>query len=106
MSEPAVFEAFNAQHEGSAIVTVRGEIDLPSMEMFAASVDEAIAASSHVVLDMSEVTFLDSTGLRVIVAAVLRVSEGGSLTVRDASPAVTRVLQLSGIDSVVTMDPR
>lgn len=104
MRESTLFEAFIAHHDGSVVVMVRGEVDLAAIPQFSSVVDEALAASSHVVFDMRDVRFLDSSGLRVIITAVLRVREGGSVTIRNATPTVANVLELSGVDTVVTVE--
>jgi anti-anti-sigma factor len=105
MRESAWFEAFVAHHDGSAVVMVRGDADLGALASFTAAVDEALTMSRDVVLDMADVTFLDSSGLRVILTAALRVPEGGSVIVRNAQPNVEHVLHLSGVDTAVIVEP-
>lgn len=56
------------------------------------------ASTGAVTVDLSQVTFLDSTGLKALVAEHRRLhAEGRRLTVRNPSPAVFRVLNLSGV---------
>jgi anti-sigma B factor antagonist len=51
-----------------------------------------------IVLDASDVEFLDSSGLRVIVASGIRLSNaGGRLLIEGMSGAVQRVLEVSGL---------
>jgi anti-sigma B factor antagonist len=101
MRESAWFESFVVGHDDGIVVMVRGEADLEAMPKFSEVVDQALAVSSNVVFDMADVTFLDSSGLRVIVSAVLRVGEGGSVSITNATPRVAEIIELSGLDTVV-----
>lgn len=79
-------------------VLARGELDMHT----APDVTDALATAEasgpdSVVLDLSGITFIDSTGLRLIVAASVRSSEhGGQLSIVP-SPAVDRVIDLCDI---------
>jgi anti-sigma B factor antagonist len=80
-------------------VGVRGDLDASSAENFNAAVDDVISNGARlVVLDLSAVTFLDSTGLRGIVRASTELNGcGGRLTVTGLSGAAKRVLELTGL---------
>ena len=52
-----------------AVVTATGEIDVETAGSVAEAVTESLARSPRVLLDLNEVTFIDSTGLGVIVRA-------------------------------------
>jgi anti-sigma B factor antagonist len=88
-----------------ALVSVAGEIDLGTASELS---DHALAAvrdvSPHVVIDVSGVSFMDSTGLKVLVA-VHREAEaaGGSLAIVGATRPVLRVLSVTGLDQVFTL---
>lgn len=76
-----------------------GEIDFDSAEVLS---DRLRALIDHgalvVVLDTTHVTFLDSSGLRVIVAAANRLrAQGGQLFLEGMSGAVQRVLEITGL---------
>jgi anti-anti-sigma factor len=105
MGERTTFDAFIAHQNGCVVVVVRGEVDMAVMDDFTAVVDQALAASPHVVFDMVDVTFLDSCGLRVLALAVRGVGADGSVTVRNSPAVVSRVLRLSGLDQEVIMEP-
>ncbi|MFP3915274.1 MAG: STAS domain-containing protein [Actinomycetota bacterium] len=78
----------------SRLVTVSGEIDLAS----AATLEEALAKepSETVIADLSEVGFIDSTGLRSLLAARDTIeSEGGRLLLVFEEGPVERILQLT-----------
>ncbi|WP_372839571.1 STAS domain-containing protein [Phaeovulum sp.] len=59
--------------------------------------------SPHVVLDMAEVGFLDSSGLGALVAVMKSLSPGRQLELRGLSANVERVFRLTRMDSVFTI---
>jgi anti-sigma B factor antagonist len=59
---------------------------------------------SRVVIDMSGVEFCDSTGMNVLLSCLRRVRErGGELEIASPKPAVRKILQVTGLDSVFTL---
>ena len=79
------------------VLTVTGEIDADSMVALQAPLSE-LSLESHIVLDMSGVRFMDSSGLKVILEQRIRMTEpGGSIHIRHSSSAVQRVLEVSGL---------
>jgi len=82
----------------SVRVLARGELDMHT----AGDVTDALAtaeagAPDAVVLDLSGITFIDSTGLRMIVAASVRSRQNGNHLSIVSSPAVDRVIDLCDI---------
>jgi anti-anti-sigma factor len=77
----------------------RGELDVATAARLEAALDPLVAASaSLIVLDLSEVSFLDSSGLRTIVRTATSLEDGGGRLVIDGvSPAVSRVLEVTGL---------
>jgi len=58
----------------------------------------------RVVVDMTGVEFCDSTGMNVLLAALRRVRErGGELVLAAPRPAVRKILQVTGLESVFTV---
>jgi anti-anti-sigma factor len=84
-------------------VVCSGEIDMAAAAAFRALLDQAVKTSPHVVVDMCDVGFLDSSGLRIL--AIAHVHAAGSVTVRNAAPRVARVLELSQLDRLITVHP-
>ena len=82
-------------------VTISGEIDIATCR----AMREALATGpspAHLEIDMSAVTFMDASGIGVLLAARrLAVDAGGSLTLRAPSRAVRRVTGILGLDEVL-----
>jgi stage II sporulation protein AA (anti-sigma F factor antagonist) len=95
------------EHEGESVVArLSGEIDLSNaLEIKAALV---VSAGSHVlVVDLSELSYLDSAGVRLLFEiAEQRRSVGKELRlVVPESTALKRVLLVAGLDGAVPLDP-
>ena len=57
-------------------------------------------------VDLADVTFLDSTGIAVLVAANKRASERATeFTIRNAAPNVRRVFEITGLDDLLAFEP-
>jgi anti-anti-sigma factor len=64
------------------------------------------ALVGNLVLDVGLLTFIDSTGLSLLVALHQRVrSSGHALTVADPTPKARRLFQITGLDQVLTLVP-
>lgn len=80
-------------------VVIRGDIDNETAPQLAAALNGLIdEGPTLVVLDASEVEFLDSSGLRSIIQAGNRMTDiDGHLLIEGMSGAVQRVLEISGL---------
>ena len=82
----------------SGAIRVVGELDAYSAPVLEAELSRGVR-DGELRLDMAGITFIDSTGLRVVVSADNRLREaGGGLVVVDPSPSVLRLLQLTSLD--------
>ncbi len=88
--------------DGAVSVRVTGEIDMSTAPNLRRALLDAVAqASADVVVDLSGVGFLDSTGLSALVAARNRGIEAGVEIVLESPPLrVMEVLEMSGLATV------
>jgi anti-sigma B factor antagonist len=95
----AGFEAF-AGRDGEVVVRVRGEIDMAAAPVFRERLTAVIESNGDdVVIDLADVSFMDSSGLVVLVEAHQKLeSASRKLLIARPSPAVTRVLEVTGLD--------
>lgn len=99
---------FAAEHRAQddlTVVQVRGELDVFSSprlrEMLLDLVEEG---GLHLVVDLSDVTFLDSTGLGVLVGIYHRLrARGGSLTFGGANDRVRRVFHVTQLTKIFVL---
>ncbi len=86
------------------IISVGGEIDHHGAVYLRERADEIIrnTAPQRLILDMSDVSFMDSSGLGFIMGRFALMRElGGTTLIRDPAPCVERVLKLTGFDKRV-----
>ena len=61
----------------------------------------------HVVVDLSGVTFIDSSGLAVLIKAMQDIKEyGGKLTLARINNNVRSIFEMARLDQVFVIDPR
>jgi anti-sigma B factor antagonist len=89
---------------GWTVLSVEGEVDLYTAPAVREAAIEAMeAGADHLLLDLTEVPFMDSSGLGVIVACLKRLREsGGDLAVvSPPSSPPTKLLSLTGLDHAI-----
>ncbi|MEV7673015.1 STAS domain-containing protein [Streptomyces sp. NPDC088752] len=93
--------------DGICVVTLRGEIDHTAKDVLRdALIQHEAGTPSRVVADMSGVSFLDSSGINVLIFAHQHLNDvRGWLHIAAAQESVQRVLSLVGVDAVVPCRP-
>lgn len=97
-----------SQHDDATVVTLSGDVDCSSASHLREVLDAlVIAGVQKVVIDAGDVSFIDSTGVGVLVTAQrhLQREHGGALTVRSPSRVVYRVLELAGLTASFAVPP-
>jgi anti-sigma B factor antagonist len=95
---PRSFEVDDAGLRGAPGVAVHGEVDIGTAEALELAIDDAIRGSDGAfIIDLSDVDFLDSSGLHVLLRArSLLAREDRALAVVCPPGHIRRVLELSG----------
>ncbi len=96
----------NVSHMGGAtVVALRGELDVASSQGLS---DELVglieAGATDLVIDLAELAFIDSTGLSAILRANRKL-ERGHLLLREPSPMVRQVLEITGLTGSLRIEP-
>ena len=92
------------RHEGDVtIVSVLGEVDVFTAPGLDGELDALVAdGSARLVIDMSEVSFLDSTGLGVLVKVLKHAREaGGWLHLVVTSDRIRKIFEITGLDASI-----
>lgn len=94
MSEPRAQGSRSAQH---VVVTAPAELDVASAADLSSCLKAACEATDMITVDMTATTFCDMAGVRALRRARdLAMANGGELRLASSSPAVLRVLRLTG----------
>jgi anti-sigma B factor antagonist len=85
-----------------AVLRVTGEVDVYTAPMLRMRIRELAAGGAvHLIADLGEVDFLDSTGLGALVGGLRRLREdGGSLALVITAPPILRIFQITGLTKV------
>jgi anti-anti-sigma factor len=97
------FQVTTESVDGTVVVAASGEIDMSTSPQLRSALRHPEASARTVVLDLRAVTFMDSSGLGVIVGQHKRAREEGyrfSVAVSGAAE-VRRILELSGLVGVL-----
>ena len=97
MGEALTIEVRHEQ--GYAIVAVAGEIDISTVTPMRERLFEVAASGAPLVVDLEQVSFIDSVGIAVLVGAAKRAAmHGGTLQVACALPKIRQLVRLTGLD--------
>jgi stage II sporulation protein AA (anti-sigma F factor antagonist) len=92
------------EKDGVLVAWLSGELDHHAADEVRRQLDTALyrRQSGKVILDMSKLTFMDSSGIGVVLGRYRKVKEaGGRLSVRGLSSRVDRILRLAGVYTVI-----
>ena len=86
--------------DASTVVALSGELDLATAQELDTYLDDVTTDDGpRVVLDMSGLTFMDSTGIRILIRHHRQTEErGGRLAIAAPQPIVAKALKITGLD--------
>jgi anti-anti-sigma factor len=95
-----------AQRDGRAVYALQGEIDMGAAEALLVRTTELAATQDgDLVLDLADVTFIDSAGMRALLILRENLTSGGrTLRLGNVTPEVKRLLDLVGLTGVLSGD--
>ena len=85
------------------MVSIRGEIDIYSIEKFRDTIEEKIKTqASEIILDCSELSYMDSTGMGVLIELRNKTKElGQKIIMMNPRPIIRKLLALMGVDKII-----
>jgi anti-sigma B factor antagonist len=90
-----LFHVESIRVDDRVVLSLEGELDIAGIEELTTHVEQAYASPSpHVLIDLRALTFIDGTGVRAIVGAVLLL--GDRTVIHAGPPRVHRVFELTG----------
>lgn len=86
-----------------AVIQVTGEVDVCTAPMLREQIRELAAKGAvHLIADLGQVDFLDSTGLGALVGGLKRLREAnGSLALVISTPRILRIFQITGLTNAL-----
>jgi anti-sigma B factor antagonist len=101
----ALFTARTSAEGGRVVVALTGECDLAGRDEMETVLLTAVESGKPVRVDLTGVTFLDSSGIHTLVTAYHAARRtGGRLTIANARGSVATVLDMTGVATLLSPD--
>ena len=102
--DEGAYFGIDVDHDGSGVVLrASGELDAASAQELGEAFHGAARPGQPLALDLAGVTFIDSSGLRAIASEARRYHDSGtSFRISATSESVHRILQMTGLDSLIS----
>lgn len=98
----ASFAVSNHRSGCDEVIKLAGELDFGTAPHLEAVIDRLMVIPDHIIMDVSELTFIDSTGLRLLLRASTLVE--GRIWLKGASRQILRLLEISGLSKSFCLD--
>jgi anti-anti-sigma factor len=96
--DPLDFEVAVKRDGGHLVVAPSGELDLATVPRVEDALRSPEGPVSHVTLDLTNVSFMDTSGLRLVLEEEKRAAQSGrTYSLVPGPPAVQRIFELSGV---------
>jgi anti-anti-sigma factor len=94
------------KHEGHLLMRLRGELDATSSPAVQSALSDAVRSGEHHIrLDVADVNYVSSAGLRVLISAYKQLGAiSGRFSICNPSAQVVKVLELSGLTALMARD--
>ena len=100
---------FGVESEANGSVTtlaVSGDVDIETSPRLRGRIEEVLAPGRHLIIDLSGVHFMDSTGLGVLVAGLNRAKQvGASLSLVCDGVRVLKLFEMTGLNETFAIHP-
>ena len=93
--------------EGILVAVLSGEIDHHSAVWVRGEIDDAIASArpQRIILDLSGIDFMDSSGIGLIMGRYAKIRAiGGELCVRDPNERILKIFKMAGLEKIVSIE--
>lgn len=106
-TKPPELSIRHEEIDGRLVVAVAGDLDLGSAPALESALAELAPFGRPVVIELSGVEFIDSSGMRALLAVNdMTLAAGGTpVTLAGGTPATKRLIELTGIDQVFRIEP-
>lgn len=104
-TEQLTIDISTDERTGTHVYKLRGSLDLATAPSVRAALVEAVGAGKHdIVVDLTKLEFLDSTGLGALIGAHRRAIEsGGAVRLAVGEGAIARLLNITGLMRVFSV---
>ena len=86
------------------VLELEGRLDTTTAPMLDQAIHEEMGDAKHLVLDMKELAYISSAGLRVLLSAQKMLQKSGSMKVKNVCDAVMEVFEMTGFADILTIE--
>jgi anti-sigma B factor antagonist len=95
-----VEDGFQVELDGERGARLRGELDVAAYDAATAAAAPLFEATGDVTLDLSDLSFVDSSGIRLFIRLHKALDGRGALILRAPSPHVAYILEIAGLPEI------
>ena len=85
-------------------ITVAGRLDTTTAPALEKAINENVQEEKHLVLDIKELEYLSSAGLRVLLGAQKKMQKIGSMTVRNVCEEIMEIFEMTGFADILVIE--
>ena len=86
------------------IIEVAGRLDTTTAPILEKTINENIENSKKLTLDLKELTYISSAGLRVLLSAQKKMQKAGSMKVKNVCEEIMEVFDMTGFTDILTIE--
>lgn len=95
----------NRTVNGSVLtLALEGRLDTTTAPQLEAEVKASIAGVTEFILDMKDLAYISSAGLRVLLAAQKQMNKQGSMVLKNVCEAIMEVFEVTGFSDILTIE--
>ncbi|HEX2525902.1 MAG TPA: STAS domain-containing protein [Geminicoccus sp.] len=99
-------ELSSALQDGIMVVAATGDLNATSCNQVETELTaQADAGHRWIVLDLGEVRYVSSAGLRVFLVSARKLAKAGAFVLARPTPSVAQILKMTGFDRIVQVEP-
>lgn len=92
------------QDQNSLTLFLEGRLDTTTSPQLEAELSASLGGVTHLTLDLSNLAYLSSAGLRVILSAQKRMNKQGQMVVRNVNDTIMEVFEVTGFVDILTIE--
>ena len=91
-------------NEKELVITLKGRLDTMTAPELEAELKTSLDGVEKLVIDMAELEYISSAGLRVLLSAQKTMNRQGEMVVRNANDQIKEVFDLTGFNELLTVE--
>ncbi len=89
---------------GNATIALTGRLDTVTSPELEAVLDEILPATKDLTFDLTNLEFISSSGLRLVLRAQKTMNEQGAMRLKNVQDAVTEIFDITGFSDLLTIE--